>query len=126
MAPSLAAFFPCKTLVSGPATRRAPAWAINDHGVVVGFSGIDNSTHAVMWNQGRIVDLGSFPGAEFTIAVDINHHGLIVGRTGIINRHAVLWKGGSMIDLGRLPGANFAVASAINDHGQIWACQETL
>lgn len=118
-APSLAAFFPVQDLGVFPGDARSEAWAINDRGVAVGLSGTGDSTRAVMWTEGRMVNLGSFPGAEFTIAVDINNHGLIVGRTGIVNRHALLWDRGSMIDLGRLPGANFAVASAINHHGQI-------
>ena len=61
------------------------AFAINDKGQIVGFSGIDASTvHAVMWDNGGITDLNSVivANAPFVLvaALNINNRGEIFGQ----------------------------------------------
>jgi probable HAF family extracellular repeat protein len=88
------------------------ASAINDSGQIVGYTyspySSGDTSRAVLWEQGSIVDLG--PGG----ATDINASGQVVGSSG----HAFLWQDGIMRDLGTL-GGSWSSASAINDAGQV-------
>jgi probable HAF family extracellular repeat protein len=89
------------------------AYAVNDHGEVVG-NYVENSTYqAFAWRQGVVTRLGS-PGVS-SIAMDINNRGQVVGASGT---HAALWEHGVLTDLGTL-GESTSVAVAINDHGQV-------
>src|SRR5688500_14331822 len=46
-----------------PGDASSEAFAINDDGVVVGASGSSSyQSHAVVWTQGQIFDLGTLPG----------------------------------------------------------------
>jgi probable HAF family extracellular repeat protein len=57
--------------------------AINSSGLVVGTAlGVDGNSHAVLWQNGEIIDLNSFvEGTGWTLlnAIDINDKGQIVG-----------------------------------------------
>jgi probable HAF family extracellular repeat protein len=98
----------------------AEAIAINDEGVVVGWS--DDSSRlrrAVVWANGELRDLGVYPG-EQTGAVAINealqiagHHGPPYGIT-----RGFRWESGAAQDLGTLGGMQTSV-SAMNDDGDI-------
>jgi probable HAF family extracellular repeat protein len=98
----------------------AEAIAINDEGVVVGWS--DDSSRlrrAVVWANGEVRDLGVYPG-ERTGAVAINearqiagHHGPPYGIT-----RGFRWESGAAQDLGTLGGMQTSV-SAMNDDGDI-------
>lgn len=107
------------------------AFGINDHGVVVGFSGAsDGFGHAVRWVDHQIHDLGAPAGMRST-AKAINNHGQIVGyaytypvveqqpRTSL----ALLWEDDTWFPLNDLliDGAGWQLkkAVAINDSGQI-------
>jgi probable HAF family extracellular repeat protein len=67
---------------------------INERGQIVGYS--DSSAgarHAVLWDNGRTIDLGTLPGGNSSSARAINARGQIVGvsRTSTGVEHAVLW-----------------------------------
>ncbi|MHB1215643.1 MAG: DUF3466 family protein [Thiobacillus sp.] len=106
------------------------ATGVNGNGVVVGWSEILASayqvtTHAVVWENGQIRDLGvladSSWGVGFSKAMAINDHGQIVGIStapGNINA-AMLWQNGQMLDLGNLSGADWTQANDINNLGQV-------
>jgi hypothetical protein len=61
--------------------------------------------HAVLWEGGTIVDLGTLPGGTSSTAGGINDRGLIAGTssTPSLALWAVVWKDGIMTLLGTLP-----------------------
>jgi len=119
--------------VSGGATRAEARWVITDlgwKGWAVGINGRgqvigNDGTHAFLWEQGKVRDLGTL-GGESSTAVAINERGQIVGnrwfrmkdKYGTEIVHAFLWENGKMRDLGTL-GREWSRAVAINDRGQI-------
>lgn len=103
------------------------AYDLNDHGEVVGSSGVGNTTsHAFVWRRGRMTDLGTLGGGprDSSVATGINEQGQIVGFStvaadvGDFTSHAVLWSDGQLTDLGTLGGPD-SVATAINDRGEV-------
>ena len=95
---------------------------INDRGQVVGGSNIDlNTTHAFIWQDGTMTDLGTLPGGSFSGASSINDHGLIAGASadaaGVA--HAVVWENGVIWDLGAAPNGTNCSANAINKRGLV-------
>jgi probable HAF family extracellular repeat protein len=114
--------------------RDGAATEINDRGQVVGISGkCDQAVgrftarHAIMWDRGKIVNLGSLGGVAWNTPMAINNKGEVVGfsdlagdQNGTPNFHAFLWtKRQGMIDLGTLPGDAYSEALGINEAGQI-------
>ena len=113
------------------------ATAINDKGQVVGISGICQNAvgafsakHAVLWEDGRPIDLGNIGGHGWNTPTSINNQGQIVGFANqggdLINGnlavkfHAFLWtKDRGMQDLGTLPGDAISEALGINESGQV-------
>lgn len=98
------------------------ASAINEDGVIVGVSDLDNgSRHAVMWEKGKPVrDLLTL-GGEYSNAADINDQKLVVGRSGLKNgeSHAFLWtEETGMIDLGALD-SHLSGARGLNNRGDV-------
>jgi probable HAF family extracellular repeat protein len=100
-------------------------FGINDHGQVVGATGNCLALpHAVLWQNGTVIDLGHLGGANpsFEVAFGINNHGQVVGRSdlpGDTTFHAFLWQNGRMSDLGTLPGYFSSEGASINDNGQV-------
>jgi probable HAF family extracellular repeat protein len=97
------------------------SWAagINDLGQVVGGSGAKSGqTHAVLWQNGSLKDLGAVSGGS-SYASHISNEGLIVGSIADAKHatHAVLWRRGNLEALD-LPGA-VSAAVGVNDAGQI-------
>jgi len=96
---------------------------INLAGQAVGQSGkmYGVSTHAFTLVSGKLVDLGTLPGGEYSSAFDVNTTGTIVGESNTAtNIHAFIWDtGGGMRDLGTLPGDTGSRAFGINDANQV-------
>ena len=69
------------------------AWAINNAGQITGYSDTSNGeTHAFLWEDGTLTDLGT-PGGKYSFAYAINDHGQVVGASYTASReeHACLW-----------------------------------
>ena len=113
------------------------AFAVNNHGVVVGASDLPGDTnyyvqngagpptiHAFLWNSGVLADLGLLPGDIVSFPNAINNRGQVVG-TGNFGSRAILWHDGEAIDLNTLvAGPPFSPlyllsANGINDRGEI-------
>jgi probable HAF family extracellular repeat protein len=99
--------------------------SINDRGQVAGWSGVCVGppfiSHALLWDHGKRINLGSLGGRN-SQAYNINNKGEVVGFSGnddgsII--HGFLWRDGRMHDLGVLPGDVFSFGAASNDTGEI-------
>jgi probable HAF family extracellular repeat protein len=102
------------------AYRCSEARAVNDQGVVVGWSdAADGSHHAVLWRNGRISDLGTL-GGRSSEANDVNRHGVVVGSsdTSWGHHHVFVWKNALMTRLHTL-GGDQAFAAAVNDRGWV-------
>jgi probable HAF family extracellular repeat protein len=131
----------------------APMW-ISPNGLIAGLSENGDTDgfypslpqlHAVLWQQGKITDLGTLDGGYQSVANAVNSAGQVVGAalnttpdtnsmtTGpgpgsfwlgftpyLYQTRAFLWdKHKGMQDLGTLPGGTDAQASVINEAGQV-------
>jgi probable HAF family extracellular repeat protein len=95
----------------GPTYPNSRAIRINDLGQVVGWAATDpgnvevivGSTHAALWSDGDVVDLGTLGGAT-SRAYGLNNRAEVVGtaRTPTGAEHAFLWQDGVMTDLNDL------------------------
>ena len=106
-------------------------FAINGRGQVIGSVDAKAEdgffySHAALWQNGKVNDLGTLPGGWESRAVAINERGQVVGWGPTKSsphaapwEHAVLWENGKMRDLGTLPGGWESRAVAINERGQI-------
>lgn len=102
--------------------RFGSANALNNRNQVVGESQTTTfASHAFLWKDGTMADLGTLPGHNISIAYDINDRGQIVGFSGGpgVQGRAVLWKRGAIVDLGLPQDAGGCEARAINTHGEI-------
>lgn len=73
---------------------RGTAVALNDRGQVIGRSGAGNwwKSHAFVWENGKMTDLGTLPGGRWSQAVAINNRGQILGWSSNSGQtHIVLW-----------------------------------
>ena len=111
-----------------------PNW-INDRGDIVGKADLPGPApqlhDAVLWRNGKTIDLGVLPEDSCSNAYFVNSHGQVVGTSEnqylcsiFVGQHAFLWQhGGPMVDLNTLiaPGASLDLtyAVAINDEGEI-------
>lgn len=96
------------------------ATAIAPNGLVAGTEYVGTVTHAVLWDDGVVTDLGT-AGGESSEATGISLHGQVVGArtTGDGTTEAVLWEGGSATLLPPLPGGSYSSANAISPTGDI-------
>ncbi|TCN32156.1 putative HAF family extracellular repeat protein [Kribbella orskensis] len=112
-----------------PGGNDASALGVNDDGVVVGSS--DNSVgvrRAVLWRDGRIVDLGLGDDVDSSASA-VNRYGAIVGSVELLGNRAggsraFIWRDGRITDLGNL-GGHVAWAVAINDHDWVVGTSST-
>ena len=107
---------------------------INELGLIAGSADFPrplpgvNLHDAVIWENGKIKDLGAVDGDACSRAYGLNARGQVVGGSGDCHNflHAFLWeKGGPMLDLNKLtpPGSGWVLTNAfnINDRGEILA-----
>ncbi|MDR3436487.1 hypothetical protein, partial [Telmatospirillum sp.] len=100
-------------------------FGINDAGQAVGYSTMSSGrTHAFVWQNGAMTDLGLLPNSYLdgyvSDASAINGQGQVVGQaTGSPSMvdHLVLWQNGTATVLG--DPQHFGYANAINDLGQV-------
>jgi len=105
------------------------AHVINDKGQATGWSGNCAKTglgftnfHALLWENGRAIYLGSLGGTLNTQGLGINNRGQVAGfgdLAGDTTFHAFLWQKGVMSDLGTLPGDAASRADGLNNLGQV-------
>lgn len=111
---------------------------ISDSGLIDGFSEnglIDPQTGqpegvAVLWDGGKIINLGTVPGGTESLAIGLNSRGQVVGFSSndipdpfSINgfptqTRAFLWQNGVIKDLGTLGGPD-AFGAFVNESGQV-------
>jgi probable HAF family extracellular repeat protein len=97
------------------------AWSIGNSGHVVGYAlNYAGNSRAFVWNNGRMVDLGTLPGHAESQAFGVNNSGHVVGYsgTGFGNERAFLRTTGAMQNLGTLGGST-SRALAVNNLGQV-------
>ena len=99
------------------------AGGINAAGHVVGFAALDDSSpwlsHAFLYADGVMRDLGTMAGASLSEATAINDFDHITGHGWVFgSHHAFLYLDGVMNDLGTL-GGRTSFAYDINNHDQV-------
>ncbi len=109
------------------------ATGINEQGQAVGISGICDQAvgrftakHALLWDNGKIVDLGNLGAPWWNTPTNINQRGDVVGFAGAPNDadgnflQAFIWTAvGGMQGLGFLPGDVHSEAYGINEKRQV-------
>jgi len=110
------------------------AIAINDHGQVAGASGVCSTfnvvnglylspVHALLWDRGKVINLGSLGGAFGNQAHNINNRGQVVGASDLAGDdvfHGFVWSQSTgMQDVPPVQGDTYSVALAINDPGVV-------
>jgi probable HAF family extracellular repeat protein len=102
------------------------ALALNGVGQVVGGAAVPiGETHAFVWRDGVMTDLGTLDhNVAYSAATAINDAGQIAGWSYVDGEqlpeiHAFLYENGTMKDIGKLPGMTFARARGINAAGHV-------
>lgn len=96
---------------------------INDLGQAVGQSNTtnDDASHATLWSQGSIIDLGALADGDQSFANTLNEQGQIVGfntSADLETTRAVLWQNNIITELPGLGGSS-SFANDINEQGTI-------
>ena len=119
--------------LSSHPTAGAKAWGINDRGLIVGHANVVDQfspTHAVIWEDGQIFDLGVADGYPASGAQAVNDNGVIVGYSvdgdfGLKDYRGCVWVDRVLYTLDQVtphdPGWQFRIAWDINNAGQIVA-----
>jgi probable HAF family extracellular repeat protein len=110
------------------------AIAINDHGQVAGASGVCSTfnlinglylspVHALLWDHGKVTNLGSLGGKFGNQAHGMNNRGQVVGSSDLAGDavfHGFVWSQSTgMRDIPPVAGDTYSVALAINDSGEV-------
>jgi probable HAF family extracellular repeat protein len=112
------------SLLPGLGGSNSGAWAVNDAGQLVGDATLhgDATSHATIWNNGLVSDLGTLAGGSYSSAWGINAKGDIIGYGDKNNSpnyaYGLLWRNGQLIDLGTL-GGDASEARGINNIGLV-------
>jgi probable HAF family extracellular repeat protein len=111
------------------------ALALSQNGTVVGqYTTTSGATHAFVWINNRVTDLGTLGGGNSSAVGVANVDGAIevVGNSelsGNTATHAFVWSRGTMKDLGVLPALSVSdtnsFATGINSNGNIVGTSET-
>ena len=102
-----------------PGTTNHTGRALGSDGAATyaGYSWTDDGQHAVLWRDGRVVDLGHLRDG-FTRADDVNRDGVAVGSTDIYdNPFAMVWRDRVPSALESPEGTSSSEAYAVNDAG---------
>jgi len=117
-----------------PGDTVSSATALNDRGQVVGISGFCDQAvgrfsaiHAVLWQHGKVVPLGTLGGVAWNTPMSINQRGDVVGFSNVsaadggnFHPHAFLrTSGGTIRDLHTLKGDVTSQALGINERRQV-------
>jgi probable HAF family extracellular repeat protein len=111
---------------------RSDAAAINSAGQIAGTSGVGpsqgpngNQSHAVLWVNGIIMDLGTLGGLNSSGAA-INDRGQVVGYSTLAggdgpdgDYRGFIWSKGRMRDLGTPPDGRQVLPNGMNNHADI-------
>jgi probable HAF family extracellular repeat protein len=103
----------------------------SENGLVDPVAGVP-ATHAVLFDTGRVIDIGALPGGNESFAVAITNAGLVAGfsSNGTPDSYSCLvfcwgtqtrtfvWQNGTMTDIGTLGGGDNFITT-MNDRGQI-------
>ena len=105
--------------------NRSEAFAVNNSGQVAGMSSVADGSHAFLYSNGVMTDLGTLAGHYYSQAVDINDAGLAAGRSIIdetpentSSLRPVMFSSGAVISIGSL-GGNYGFANGINNSSEI-------
>ncbi len=98
--------------------------SINNAGTIVGYFMSNGTSHAIVYANGTVTELGSIAASRDSSASVINNTGLMAGysQDPIGNQYIdeiITYRNGVPTDLGNLPYANFANVIGINDSGVI-------
>ena len=118
-----------------PMDPDSAATAINDRGEVAGISGLCDQAvgrfsarHAVIWEDGVPINIGSLGGQAWNTPGAINNRGQVTGFSDLPgddpnnpNFHAFFWskETGPPLDLGVLSGDAISLGLGINDEGVV-------
>lgn len=114
-------------LGSLPGSAAAMPNAINDLGQIVGGALFGSNSHAFLYDNGTLTDLGMFGNAS-AVASDINDIGDIVGNTtsDAGGRRGFLYKDGALTSIGNSATVAFGVNSTDDVVGEYQPGSETL
>ncbi|MDA1277125.1 MAG: DUF3466 family protein, partial [Verrucomicrobia bacterium] len=108
--------------IGGLGGKKAQATAINDFGIIVGYSQLeDGQERAFVFQDGEMTDLGvAAPNHTGSRAWAISPTGQIVGES-LVNRTSVAmaYQDGAMTELGLLNDTGSSVAYGVNGNGQV-------
>jgi probable HAF family extracellular repeat protein len=108
---------------------RGDAAGLSDNGTIDPIQGYA-AADAVLWKDGRIIDLGTLGGGNESLAIGLNNRGQVVGVAAntipdpfsmfgfSTQTRAFTWQHGVIRDLGTLGGPD-AAAFFVNDRGQV-------
>jgi probable HAF family extracellular repeat protein len=115
-------------LAGGDYFFNTSAWGINTRGQVVGETDFDwwgwHVSHAFLWDNGTMQDLGTLPGGNWSVARDINDYGKITGyaatdSSGTLDGHPHAFVYDIATRQMRDLGIDNSLAASINNKSQV-------